>query len=952
MKKLFGKITEICVCVLFVLLLLAFTACGDDIVICEHEWTLVSENAALCAQNGEKHYTCAICENNKIELIPALGHELPKEGEQTKDPSCSETGITSYVCAVCGDTVTEPVAVTGHTYDNGEITTDPGCFSDGVMTYSCTVCEYFYTEAVQPVGHGDYDFDGDCDRCETFIGEVAFEPSSTVPFVGGPWENPEGFSWWSYNLEKSCSEEATVFVSTDEKYHTEGQKSLKIDFTNSSKTLPDHPDGAYVLHLGMDHLQRRGDYTLTFYAWASENFNGNLNKILCNMNFGNSASVEAVTYDKVYGTAELAGTGWVEVQVNFIANPSLSHSDRSAIRFAFDVGTDGWQGELYLADFKVSLTDYLRVQQGLPPLNEPTKPVNTTPVLDEIPANAVTLPDSISEGAVWTEGPCTSGDGIISIDKSVEYAKGGKSLLFNVNRSVKHNSESAAIIPIPGLTDGEKYQLTFYAQGSETFDGALDRIFGNPNFTHIVQNEEGQNIEVSTMLDVTVNASVLYKAGEMIAKDWVKCSLVFTAHPKNGFCSLRIQMKNNGNRGQLWLSGFEIGDAPEEAKDVPQIVDPVESELSSEHVALPDSISFGGAWEAGPLYTGDAIFEIDNTVEYATGAKSVKIDYNKTSDGESALILPFDNLEDGKRYRITFRAQGSTNFNGALDNILENRNYDTDGIPTMLNVSIDKGDICTAGKLNEGGWKTATIEFDANPKNGLCSLRLQIIMQESYVGTLWLSYFEVEEIEPPPAPEYGMPQIKDPVLTELPKNHVALPDSFNEGYKDCPFVAGNLYCGDSVFDIDDTVEYATGAKSIRINYNNATVGTQSAAILAFDNLEKDKVYRLTFRAQGSTDFNGALDNIVVNGSFDTDGVPTMLDVTVDRGDLCTVGAMNEGGWKTATVEFKANPKSDPFNGNKELCSLRIQFIMQEDWIGTLWLSGFEIEEISEPAVEP
>lgn len=247
MKKVLRTIAKGSASACLALMLCAGSACTvPEEKECEHVWTPGTETSATCTKNGEKNFTCSVCGETKTEFVPALGHDLPKTGTMTKAPTCAEAGVTSYGCTVCGETVTEPIPMTGHTYDDGAVTTDPGCFSNGVKTYTCTVCGNTYTESVEPAGHIDVDADGNCDRCNEFVGEIGYDVADTIPYVAGPWENPAGFSWWSYGLEKAPSEEPLIISPSSEQTHTEGKKSIKIDFTNGSKCTPDNPGGLLV----------------------------------------------------------------------------------------------------------------------------------------------------------------------------------------------------------------------------------------------------------------------------------------------------------------------------------------------------------------------------------------------------------------------------------------------------------------------------------------------------------------------------------------------------------------------------------------------------------------------------------------------------------------------------------------------------------------------------------
>ena len=78
---------------------------------CEHKWSIDDIEDATCTKDGKKMYSCEYCYKQKIEKIPALGHEWD-EGTVTKQPSVTEEGIRTYKCkhSGCKETKTEKIA--------------------------------------------------------------------------------------------------------------------------------------------------------------------------------------------------------------------------------------------------------------------------------------------------------------------------------------------------------------------------------------------------------------------------------------------------------------------------------------------------------------------------------------------------------------------------------------------------------------------------------------------------------------------------------------------------------------------------------------------------------------------------------------------------------------------------------------------------------------------------
>ncbi len=378
MRKFRNKFLTACLALGVLAAAMGITACGggeetsspqdSSSTTHKHSWTVDSViNEATCTQGGKAKYVCE-CGESKTATLPPLGHDMPETGTVLEPTNCDKEGLEEFECTVCHEKMTVPIPMPDHIYGEAEVTVEPGCFTFGEKTFTCVNCPDFYTEQVDPTGHIDENFDGTCDGCQEFIGVKKIAFGENVEPMTGPWYQPsEGFVWYSYDVEKNAGEEPHVFTITDEKERTEGQKSLKIDFANASNVLSGKDVGVYILHIGMDHLEFGANYTLTFYAWATEDFNGNINKMLNNNNFGNEASCVDVNYESVYGPEQLAGQGWVKVTVTFRANWSRIYDCRSSFRLAFDM-PQKWNGALYLADFEVASTNYLLVQAGQEPV--------------------------------------------------------------------------------------------------------------------------------------------------------------------------------------------------------------------------------------------------------------------------------------------------------------------------------------------------------------------------------------------------------------------------------------------------------------------------------------------------------------------------------------------------------------------------------------------------------
>ena len=163
----------------------------------EHSWDNGKvTKEATCTEDGEKTYTCTVCNTTKTEVIPATGHQH-KEVRNAKKATCTEDGYTgdtyctdcntklesgtvinklghtwdngvitkeateteegvkTYTCKTCGETKTEKIPVTSHHLDQGTITKKATCTENGEKTYHCTDadCDKTYVETIPATGH-------------------------------------------------------------------------------------------------------------------------------------------------------------------------------------------------------------------------------------------------------------------------------------------------------------------------------------------------------------------------------------------------------------------------------------------------------------------------------------------------------------------------------------------------------------------------------------------------------------------------------------------------------------------------------------------------------------------------------------------------------------------------------------------------------------------------------
>lgn len=97
---------KIVMCGIFVFLMLSVMGCGE----CKHEFDAgtVTKNPT-CAEEGERTYTCSLCQFVKTESVEKVAHTY--EEEVTKSPTFKEEGVKTYTCEACGHSYTEAIPV-------------------------------------------------------------------------------------------------------------------------------------------------------------------------------------------------------------------------------------------------------------------------------------------------------------------------------------------------------------------------------------------------------------------------------------------------------------------------------------------------------------------------------------------------------------------------------------------------------------------------------------------------------------------------------------------------------------------------------------------------------------------------------------------------------------------------------------------------------------------------
>ncbi len=148
---------------------LSVTAVGktfyvDLNVICEHNYSLVSQKDSTCTEDGFKTYQCSICADSYTKTVEKKGHSMAHILQ--RNPSCTSKGRKEYwACQRCktmffdksgsqkvNSTSELEIPMAEHKYKLIE-ERKPTCTLSGEQRYKCSVCNDTYTKTVPAAGH-------------------------------------------------------------------------------------------------------------------------------------------------------------------------------------------------------------------------------------------------------------------------------------------------------------------------------------------------------------------------------------------------------------------------------------------------------------------------------------------------------------------------------------------------------------------------------------------------------------------------------------------------------------------------------------------------------------------------------------------------------------------------------------------------------------------------------
>lgn len=112
-----------------------------------HEYELKQSTKATCIAEGVEIYVCKYCQDEKEEVIPAIGHSYKNIIE--REATCTMEGISKQICEVCGEkTDITVIPAIGHSYGEYVIDKEPTYDSAGSKKRTCKLCGDEQTETI------------------------------------------------------------------------------------------------------------------------------------------------------------------------------------------------------------------------------------------------------------------------------------------------------------------------------------------------------------------------------------------------------------------------------------------------------------------------------------------------------------------------------------------------------------------------------------------------------------------------------------------------------------------------------------------------------------------------------------------------------------------------------------------------------------------------------------
>lgn len=547
---------------------------------------------------------------------------------------------------------------------------------------------------------------------------ITFAPSYTIA--------KEGVTYWAYGL---TDEEYNPFsVTTDVKYGS-AENSIKATFRKDITATTDRPDGAYVIDVAMADLEYGEDYVLSYWAKADPGFTGNLKKQLCCETYTDSQhhTCANATYNQIEVNEE-----WQKVEVYFTAahydDSGFEDKDLCVWQIAFDMGTTGYDGTLYLSDFVV--------QKDVP---DPGHGISTDSVAFaspwEISREGTTYWHNFGEEMTYNP---------FSVDAENAHGEAANSVKADFDPSITSTEGAAFMLHInmADLETGKDYVLNYWVKG-DGFTGSIAKQLNNDNFTAVSSYPTPENPENNYI----TCANPELTGADAVTADWTQVSVKFTAYPDTAknLCSWSIAFEpgETGIDGTLWVSDISVSAYEETGGTAVSYIAPygiTEAGLSYWAYGLSDQTDYNQPAHNPFSVVDDVVVDGEETSVRASFDPSV----TSSSNGEYVFDIAMDGLENGRKYVFTYWAKASADFTGNIQKQLCDTTYTTDTFPTCTETDYTRVDLTEEWQKVEVTF-TATFypEDETYGTKDLCIWRIAFGVGEGISGTLWLSGFGV-----------------------------------------------------------------------------------------------------------------------------------------------------------------------------------------------------------------
>jgi len=105
---------------------------------CNHNYVEKGRVEPTCTKQGGVNYTCTICGESKVDILPKLPHTF--EEISRTEPTCKQDGKVTKKCTVCGTIEEETLKKLSHELGEPFVEKEATCTENGLAIYTCSLC--------------------------------------------------------------------------------------------------------------------------------------------------------------------------------------------------------------------------------------------------------------------------------------------------------------------------------------------------------------------------------------------------------------------------------------------------------------------------------------------------------------------------------------------------------------------------------------------------------------------------------------------------------------------------------------------------------------------------------------------------------------------------------------------------------------------------------------------